>query len=61
MKKKDDWLNKKELAIVFDIREETVKKLAKDGELPCKYVNQEPQFRFDVIVKHFEKIEGGVA
>jgi hypothetical protein len=54
-------LNAEQLALILNISEFTVKKLAKDGELPCMYVNRRPQFNMDELLRHFQELEGGAA
>jgi len=61
MKNKKNLLNAEQLSLILNISEFTVKKLAKAKELPCTFVNRRPQFDFDVITKHFAKLEGGAA
>jgi hypothetical protein len=62
MKKKDaNLLSAEQLSLVLNISEFTVKKLAKEKELPCTFLNRRPQFNMDVIFKHFKKLEGGAA
>ena len=59
--KKEEILNAAQLSLILDISEKTVKKLAKDKELPCEYWNRQPRFEMNVIIKHFERLEGGAA
>ena len=54
-------LNAGEVAQIFEISENTVKKLAKAGDLPCKYINRRPLFCTDELKRHFERLEGGAA
>jgi len=61
MNKKNHLLNAEQLSLILNISEFTVKKLARDGELPCVFVNRRPQFDMDVLIKHFQKLEGGAA
>jgi len=61
MKKNTVLLSAEQLSLVLSISEFTVKKLARDGELPCEYVNRRPQFDMDALLKHFQKLEGGAA
>jgi len=61
MKRKKVLLTAEQLSLVLNISEFTVKKLAKDGELPCEYVKRRPQFDMDALLKHFQKLEGGAA
>jgi len=61
MKRKKILLTAEQLSLVLNISEFTVKKLARDGELPCMYVSRRPQFDIDVLIKHFQKLEGGAA
>ena len=54
-------LTEKELALIFDIREETVIKLAKTKQLPFLKQKDKMYFVFADILKHFEQLEGGLA
>jgi len=59
--KKKDLLNAKQMSLVFEISEKTIKQLAKEKEIPCEYINRRPHFKINAIIKHFERLEGGVA
>jgi len=61
MNKKKNPLNAEQLALILNISEFTVKKLARDGELPCVFVNRRPQFDMEELLEHFQKLEGGAA
>jgi len=61
MKRKKALFTAEQLSLVLNISEFTVKKLARDGELPCKYVNRRTQFDVDALLKYFQKLEGGAA
>jgi len=61
MKTRKNLLNAEELSLILNISEFTVKKLARERELPCTFVNRRPQFDIDVITKHFAELEGGAA
>jgi hypothetical protein len=61
MKKIKNLLNAEQLALIFNISEFTVKKLAREKELPCIFINRRPLFNLDVILKHLQKLEGGAA
>jgi len=50
-------LTAEELSLILNISEFTVKKLAKDGELPCTYANRRPQFDLDMLLRHFKQLE----
>jgi len=54
-------LTAEQLSLILNISEFTVKKLAKAGELPCKFINRRPQFDIDALLEHFQKLEGGAA
>jgi len=60
MKKKND-LSAGQVSLICGISEKTIKKLAKEGELPCVFVNRRPLFRLNVLIKHFERLERGAA
>jgi len=59
--KKNDSLSLEQFALIFGISEKTVKTLVEDKEIPCEYFNRRPRFKMNVLIKHFEKIEGGAA
>lgn len=54
-------LNAEQMSLILNISEKTVKKLAKDKEIPCALINRKPQFEWEMLIKHFEKLEGGAA
>jgi len=54
-------LNAGQMSLILNISELTVKKLAKDREIPCTFVNRRPQFEWNVIIKYFKELEGGAA
>ena len=62
MKRKNPVIvNSEQLSLILNISEFTVRKLAREKEIPCTYVNRWPQFNLDVILQYFEKLEGGAA
>jgi len=61
MNKKEVPLTAAQLSLILNISEFTVKKLARDKELPCVFVNRRPQFDMDVLLEHFQKLEEGAA
>jgi hypothetical protein len=54
-------LNAEQLSLILNISEQTVEKLAKDREIPCTYVNRRPHFNWNMLVQHFQELEGGAA
>jgi hypothetical protein len=54
MKKIKNLLNAEQLALIFNISEFTVKKLAREKELPCIFINRRPLFNLDVIIDLFD-------
>jgi len=54
-------LNAEQMSIILNISKKTVKKLVKDREIPCTFINRRPQFEWNVLVKHFKELEGGAA
>lgn len=54
-------LNVEQMSLVLNISEQTIKKLAKDREIPCIFVNRRPQFDWNTLIKHFWDLEGGAA
>jgi len=62
MKRKNPVIiNSEQLALILGISEFTVRKLAREKEIPCTYVNRRPQFSMDAVLKYFRKLEGGAA
>jgi hypothetical protein len=61
MKNGSSLLTAEELSFILDISEFTIKKLAKQKELPCIYINRQPRFNFKALLKYFERLEGGAA
>jgi len=61
MLKKEDPLTAEQLSLVLNISEFTVKKLAKNGELPCVFVNRRPKFDMEALLRHFRQLEEGGA
>jgi hypothetical protein len=60
-RKKKVIFTAEQLALALGISEFTVKKLARDGELPCGYANRRPFFDMDALIRLFKKLEGGAA
>jgi len=60
-KKNSFVLNAQQMSLILNISEKTVKKLAKDKEIPCTFVNRRPQFNWNELVEHFRELEGGAA
>jgi len=54
-------LNAGQVSLILNISEKTVKKLAKEREIPCYFINRRPQFDWHVLVNHFRKLEEGAA
>ncbi|GMO15310.1 MAG: hypothetical protein Pg6A_01370 [Termitinemataceae bacterium] len=54
-------LNASELALILNISEWTVKKLAARGDIPCEYKNRRPRFNLEAVINRFRLIEEGVA
>jgi hypothetical protein len=61
MNKKPSLITAEQLALVLGVSEFTLKKLAKEKDLPCIYINRQPRFDYKILLKHFERLEGGVA
>jgi L-arabinose isomerase len=61
MKRKPTQLTAEQLAALLNISEFTVKKLAREKQIPCEYINKRPIFSMDKIVAYFRKLEGGTA
>ena len=54
-------LNEKDLALIFDIREETVIRMAVTNQLPYSKKNNKMFFEFSEILSHFEQLERSIA
>jgi hypothetical protein len=54
-------LNAEQMSFILNISEQTVKKLAKEKEIPCIFINRRPQFNWNEMVKRFHELEGGAA
>lgn len=50
-----------ELSRILNISEFTIKKLARNKELPCEYVKRRPQFSLERLFEYFKELEGGGA
>jgi hypothetical protein len=61
MNKFSQPLKAEELALILNISEFTIKKLAKEKQLPCRIVNRRFRFDLEKIMKYFKKMEGGAA
>ncbi len=60
-KKNPQNLSAAEVSLILNISEKTVKKLAKNKELPCIFQNRRPHFNWNELINHFKVLEGGVA
>jgi len=54
-------LNAEQVSLILNISEQTVKKLAKEKELPCEIIKRRPYFNWNALIKHFHELEGGAA
>ena len=54
---KSGLLRSAQVAHIAGISERTVKKMAKDGELPCTFYNRQPLFDIKQLFEHFEYLE----
>ena len=61
MKNTHPLLTAQELSVVFNISEFTIKELARNGELPCRYLGRRPMFDLKAIRKLMDRLEGGAA
>jgi hypothetical protein len=52
-------LTAQELSLILGISEFTIKKLAREKQLPCAYVNRRPRFSLEEILRYFRRLEGG--
>jgi hypothetical protein len=62
MKKEEEYpLSAEQVSLILNISEFTVKKLAKDSQLPCIYVSRRPRFSMEKLKEFFQEIEGAPA
>jgi excisionase family DNA binding protein len=54
-------LTAEELAGILSISEFTLKKLAREKQLPCITTNRRYRFSLEQILEYFRKLEGGAA
>jgi epoxyqueuosine reductase QueG len=50
-----------ELSAILNINENTLIKLTRTKEIPGEFFKNRWHYNFDVILKHFRKIEGGAS
>ena len=46
-----------ELALILNIKESTINKLAKKKQIPCIYINKKPKFSMIKLTAYFNKLE----
>jgi hypothetical protein len=49
------------LARILNINESTVKKLAREKQIPCRFSNKRYRFNLKEMIRFFKKLEGGAA
>jgi hypothetical protein len=54
-------LTAEELAGILSISEFTLKKLAREEQLPCMIIKRRYRFSLEQILEYFRKLEGGAA
>jgi hypothetical protein len=54
-------LTAKELSLILNITERTVKKLAQTNQLPSTYVHRRLRFDFNKVMARLRRLEGGAA
>jgi hypothetical protein len=60
-KKNTVLLTAGQVSLILGVSELTVKKLAKEKEIPCAYVNRRPVFSWALLIERFQELEGGAA
>ena len=55
----EEEMTERELALILNIREETVKKLAETKQIPSRKKENKMCFNFFEILMHFHVLEGG--
>jgi hypothetical protein len=53
-------LTAEELSRILNISEFTIKKLARNKDLPCEYVSRQPRFTLERLFEYFKMLEGEV-
>jgi len=61
MKKELTLITAEQLAIILNINEFTLKKLARTKELPCIHKSGRILFSLDSVLARFKELEGGAA
>jgi hypothetical protein len=61
MQEKEKTLTARQLSLVFQVSEKTIKKLAENGDLPCTYSKNKPEFKLNEIINRFRQLEGSAA
>ena len=61
MKARSVQMTALDLSLVLNISEETVRKLASMGQLPCIWLGNRMYFNFDEVLNHFRQLEGVAA
>jgi excisionase family DNA binding protein len=51
----------KELARLLNVNEFTIKKLAKEKQIPCRLIKRRYRFNLKTVLQFFRKLEGGAA
>ena len=54
-------LDAAQLSVILGISESTVKRLARNKEIPCEHEKKRPRFRLEALLDYFERLEGGAA
>ena len=60
-KMNDCRITERELALIFDVSEETVVKFVITKQLPCLQINNKMYFEFFDILRYFVQLERGVS
>ncbi|GAB6390807.1 MAG: hypothetical protein MdMp014T_0180 [Treponematales bacterium] len=47
-----------EVSLILGINEATVKRLARERQIPCVYMGRRPRFTVERLVEHFKRLEG---
>jgi excisionase family DNA binding protein len=61
MKEEKYPLSAEQVSLILNVSEFTVKRLAKDNQLPCIFVSRRPRFSLEKLKEFFQKIEGAPA
>ncbi|MDR2095361.1 MAG: helix-turn-helix domain-containing protein [Treponema sp.] len=60
MKNLPKQLSSEDLALILNVNNTTVRKLAKTNQLPCMYIKRRLCFDLGKVLNHLKQLEGGI-